>query len=59
MGLALFAAMLASLGTIVSARGQRARIPVIQLTAYGMGYGVIIVTLVTLARGRNARVTLW
>lgn len=51
-GLALLAAVLASLGTIVSARGQRARIPVIQLTAYGMGYGAVIVALVTIVRGQ-------
>ncbi|MCH8187483.1 MAG: DMT family transporter [Proteobacteria bacterium] len=51
-GLALLAAVLASLGTIVSAQGQRARIPVVQLTAYGMGYGAVIVALVTVVRGQ-------
>lgn len=51
-GLALLAAVLASLGTVISARGQRARIPVVQLTAYGMGYGAVIVALVTIVRGQ-------
>lgn len=51
-GLALLAAVLASLGTIVSARGHQARIPVVQLTAYGMGYGAVIVALVTIVRGQ-------
>lgn len=51
-GLALFAAVLASLGTVVSARGHRARIPVVQLTAFGMGYGAIVVALATVVRGQ-------
>jgi drug/metabolite transporter (DMT)-like permease len=52
-GLALLAAVLASLGTVVSARGHRAGIPVVQLTAYGMGYGAVIVALATIVRGQT------
>ncbi len=52
LGLALLAAALASLGTVVSARGQRARIPVVQLTAFGMGYGTLVVAFVALVRGK-------
>ncbi len=37
--LGTFAAVSASLGNIVSARNQRARLPVIQANAYGMLYG--------------------
>ena len=52
LGLALVAAALASLGTVVSARGQRERIPVVQLTAFGMGYGTLVIAFVTLVLGR-------
>ena len=52
LGLALLAAALASLGTVVSARGQRERIPVVQLTAFGMGYGTLVIAFVTLVLGR-------
>ena len=52
IGFALLAAMFASLGTIVAAKGQRMRIPVVQLTTFGMGYGALVVALVAIARGQ-------
>lgn len=41
----------ASLGNIVSARNQRAGLPVIQSNAFGMAYGTIIVLFLAVIRG--------
>jgi len=49
--LGLVSAVLASLGNIVSARNQRAGLPVIQTNAYGMLYGSIFTMIFVLARG--------
>jgi drug/metabolite transporter (DMT)-like permease len=49
--LGLSSAVLASLGNIVSARNQRAKLPVIQTNAYGMLYGSIFTLLFALAHG--------
>jgi len=49
--LALLSAVSASLGNIVSARNQRAKLPVIQTNAYGMLYGSILTFLFAIVRG--------
>jgi len=41
----------ASLGNIVSARNQRAGLPVIQTNAFGMAYGALFMFLLAIARG--------
>lgn len=47
--LSLIATLSASLGNIVSARNQKARLPIIQSNAIGMGYGALAMFLVALA----------
>ena len=42
---------MASFGNIVSARNQRHDLPVVQVNAYGMGYGALITLVIALARG--------
>jgi drug/metabolite transporter (DMT)-like permease len=49
--LGLLSAVSASLGNIVSARNQRAKLPVIQTNAYGMLYGSLATFAFSLARG--------
>lgn len=49
--LALFSSFIASLGSMVSVRNQRARLPVVQTNAYGMGYGSIVLMLIAVAQG--------
>lgn len=49
--LGTFAAVSASLGNIVSARNQRAQLPVIQANAYGMLYGSLATFAFALLRG--------
>lgn len=49
--LATISAASASLGNIVSARNQRARLPVVQTNAFGMLYGSAFTLLFALARG--------
>lgn len=49
--LGIFAALSASLGNIVSARNQRAKLPVIQTNAYGMLYGSLVTFLFAWLRG--------
>lgn len=53
LGLLLsFAAVLsASVGNIVSARNQRAGLPVVQTNAYGMAYGALVTLAIALVRG--------
>ncbi|MCW5874180.1 MAG: EamA family transporter [Anaerolineales bacterium] len=49
--LGILAALCASLGNIVSARNQRAGLPVIQANAYGMLYGSLATLVFALVRG--------
>lgn len=49
--LGMLAALSASLGNIVSARNQRAQLPVIQTNAYGMLYGSLATLVFALLRG--------
>ncbi|UYN90141.1 MAG: EamA family transporter [Anaerolineales bacterium] len=51
IGLGLCAAVSASLGNIVSARNQRANLPVIQTNAYGMLYGSLATLAFAVLRG--------
>lgn len=51
IGLALVATLSASLGNIVSARNQRAGLPVVQTNAIGMSYGTVFMVILSLARG--------
>lgn len=51
IGLGLCAAVSASLGNIVSARNQRAKLPVIQTNAYGMLYGSLATLAFAVLRG--------
>jgi drug/metabolite transporter (DMT)-like permease len=46
------ATLFASLGNITSARNQKNGLPIIQTNAYGMGYGALIMLLMTLAWGK-------
>ncbi len=47
----LIAVVLSSLGNIVSARNQRAGLPVLQSNAYGMCYGSLMMLVIALAMG--------
>ena len=47
------ATLFASLGNITSARNQKHGLPIIQTNAYGMGYGALIMLLMTLAWGKS------
>jgi drug/metabolite transporter (DMT)-like permease len=49
--LSLTAMLSASIGNIVSARNQRAGLPVVQTNAYGMAYGALVTLVIALARG--------
>jgi drug/metabolite transporter (DMT)-like permease len=49
--LSLAGVISASLGNIISARNQRAGLPVVQTNAYGMAYGALATLLVALVRG--------
>jgi drug/metabolite transporter (DMT)-like permease len=51
LGLGLISACSASLGNIISARNQRAGLPVIQANAFGMLYGSLFTFGVALVRG--------
>jgi drug/metabolite transporter (DMT)-like permease len=53
MLLALIATISASLGNVVSARNQRAELPVIQTNAYGMLYGAGFMLLFAVFRGTS------
>ncbi|GAB4360356.1 MAG: EamA family transporter [Gammaproteobacteria bacterium] len=53
--LALGGTYLASLGNIVSARNQRAGLPVVQTNAFGMAYGGVAMLLVALLFGASLR----
>lgn len=45
--------MIASLGNIASAKNSSLKIPVIQATALGMGYGALIMFILALVLGKN------
>jgi len=51
-GFAAVSTVSASLGNIVSARNQRSGLPVLQVNAYGMLYGAVLVGLYAAAVGR-------
>lgn len=52
LGLTLIGTVFASLGMLTSAWNQRQRaLPVLQTNAYGMVYGTVFITLLTLVRG--------
>ena len=50
-GLALFSAISASLGNVISARNQAEDLPVVQTNAFGMLYGAAFMCLLALLRG--------
>jgi len=52
-GLCVAATMLASLGNIVSARNQKAGLPIVQSNAFGMGYGAAIMLLTSMFFGKS------
>jgi len=49
LGLALSGALLASLGNMVSIRNSRLNLPVLQVNAWGMMYGALLMALVAMA----------
>jgi drug/metabolite transporter (DMT)-like permease len=51
LGLAIGAVLSASIGNVVSARNQRAGLPIVQTNAYGMAYGTIVTLVIALVRG--------
>jgi drug/metabolite transporter (DMT)-like permease len=50
-GFAVLGTYIASLGNTISARNQRAQIPVVQSNAYGMAYAAIVLLLYAAVRG--------
>ena len=56
IGLAVVAAVSASLGNVVSARNQRNELPVIQTNAYGMLYGAIFMFVLAIFRGAQVQI---
>ncbi len=51
LGYCFAATYLASLGNIISARNQQQGLPILQSNAYGMGYGALLMLLISLAFG--------
>jgi drug/metabolite transporter (DMT)-like permease len=51
--LSVAATMSSSMGNIVSARNQKARLPVIQSNAYGMSYGAVAMGIVAVLSGKE------
>jgi drug/metabolite transporter (DMT)-like permease len=51
LGLSFAAVVSASVGNIVSARNQRAGLPVVQTNAFGMAYGALATLVIALLRG--------
>jgi drug/metabolite transporter (DMT)-like permease len=45
--------MSSSLGNILSARNQKARLPIIQSNAYGMSYGAVLMGILALLSGKE------
>lgn len=54
--LATIGAASASLGNIVSARNQRAQLPVVQTNAYGMLYGALLMFGIAIVRGATFQI---
>jgi len=52
VGLAVFAAIVASGGNLLSARVQRRGLPIVQANAWGMSYGALAMALYALATGK-------
>lgn len=52
VGLAVFAAAVASGGNLLSARIQRRGVPIIQASAWGMSYGALAMALYAIAMGK-------
>lgn len=53
LGLAFIATYSASLGNIISVRNQRAGLPILQVNAYSMAYGAMLMLVIALAGGRS------
>lgn len=51
--LSLASVLMASLGNIVSARNQKAGLPVLQANAFAMGYGALIMVVVAITTGKH------
>lgn len=51
--LSIAATLSSSMGNILSARNQKARLPVIQSNAYGMSYGAVLMGIVALFSGKE------
>lgn len=51
--LSITATLMASLGNILSARNQRAGLPVVQTNAYGMGYGALLMLVTAVVAGKS------
>lgn len=58
IGLAVFAAAVASGGNLLSARIQRRGVPIIQANAWGMSYGALAMALYAVATGKPPAVEL-
>ena len=53
--LSIAATMSSSMGNILSARNQKARLPVIQSNAYGMSYGAVLIGILVFLTGKEFR----
>ena len=53
--LSIAATMSSSMGNILSARNQKARLPVIQSNAYGMSYGAVLIGILAFLTGKEFR----
>lgn len=51
--LSLLGTFIASLGNMVSARNQQAKLPVVQTNAYGMAYGALALAAIAVAQGAS------
>ncbi|MBW1635009.1 MAG: EamA family transporter [Deltaproteobacteria bacterium] len=51
--LCVTATLFASFGNITSARNQKHGLPIVQTNAYGMGYGALVMLLMTVALGKS------
>ncbi|OIN12230.1 DMT family transporter [Oceanisphaera psychrotolerans] len=53
MLLSLLGTFIASLGNMISARNQQAKLPVVQTNAYGMAYGAVALGVLALVQGAS------
>jgi drug/metabolite transporter (DMT)-like permease len=53
LSIGLISVLLASFGNITSARNTKNKIPVIQANAFGMGYGAVLMLVISLATGKE------